>query len=90
MRVCVRIRPDDSQIDTKRHSTQQRPAAGVTHSGLECEAKVGRSVAVNRGAKQERFSFDAVLGPQSTQFDVYAHCGEPLLDAVMEGGLNIP
>lgn len=82
MRIIVRVRPDDPAIDTKR--TARRISPVRAKSNLVCDPRVGDRIAIG-GDGTESFVYDVVLGQDSTQFDAYAHCGEPLLDALLEG-----
>ena len=50
---------------------------------VSCEERIGPWVSVNGGPNLE-FS-TAVLGPASSQRDVYTECAEPLLEAALGG-----
>ena len=62
-----------------------RARPGPEPVSVECDDKAGTSLNVINGAVRSTFSFEHVLGPASTQFDVYARCAPPLLGALFEG-----
>jgi kinesin family protein 4/21/27 len=42
----------------------------------------GQMVKCSSGGK---YTFDAVLGPECSQHDLYSHCGRPMVDALFDG-----
>ena len=76
--MLVRIKPssEESCLDVHPHSLVLRePDVPQHHSNPRTP----------RALRRMRFTFDAVLGPESTQSDVY-DLARPLIDAVLTGG----
>jgi hypothetical protein len=84
MKVVVRSRPGDGQIGSSRNVD---PRCASVEDAVSCNPKTGTRLSLDvRGAKQKfDSSFDAVLGPESTQFDAFAECGQPVLDSLFDG-----
>ena len=60
-----------------------RPAEARAKTCVSCEERIGPWVSVNGGPNLEFTT--AVLGPASSQRDVYTECAEPLLEAALGG-----
>lgn len=78
MNVVVRVRPGDDAIAT----TRKRKDAGTA---IDCNPKGASRISLSAGRSgSHSFEFDWVLGPDATQFDTWARCCVPLLDAVLQ------
>jgi hypothetical protein len=60
-----------------------RPADARARVCVSCEERIGPWVSVNGGPNLEFTT--AVLGPASSQRDVYVECAEPLMEAALGG-----
>ena len=60
-----------------------RPAHSSKQQCVGCEDRIGPWVSINGGPRLEFTT--AVLGPASTQLDVYTECAVPLLQAALSG-----
>jgi len=77
IKVTVRFRPMNSK-------EQEQPGNHVCTKLSSC----GRAAQItnpDRPEKPTTFYFDTIYGPTSTQEDVYAHSGKPLVEAMKQG-----
>ena len=87
VKVAVRIRPclpgraeanEESCVNTARFG-------GGVHRELVVSVPPLPGAISKPENDAKRFEFDRVFGPQSTQHDLFEHCGKPVLDAAMNG-----
>ena len=80
--VVVRVRPPGSELmpfTLPSSSTWSEVRTGLSLQGSRL------ALARSETCDRREFQFDAVLGPEVAQAQVYATVGKPIVDAVLEG-----
>ena len=81
VKVALRLRPLTAKelLEDARECISQVPGESQIIIGTDRKGFLGHK------SNLQSFSFDNVFEPQSSQFDVYTSCAQPLVQKFLEG-----